>query len=146
MLPCRGRTPPAPGRPARSRTAEDFSLAGHDNTALAALAPAQPTGVGQAGSTMGSCAVRMPIERVEGRRARAMRTSMTPRPVVRGTTSAPRGGQTWSGRSPPRPPGRPWSKGAPGGRRRALSRGPDTGRARRTSHVRRTFLPAPFPN
>jgi LacI family transcriptional regulator len=38
---------------------------------------------------MGATAVRMLIERVEGRRDRAMRTTMTPRLVVRRSTAAP---------------------------------------------------------
>ena len=48
--------------------------------------------------TMGSSAARMLIERVEGRRDRAMQTSMTPRLVVRASTTAPRGSQGLSTR------------------------------------------------
>lgn len=73
------------------RIPEDLSLVGYNNTALAALAPVQLTSVDQAGHTMGSSAARMLIERVEGRRDRAMRTTMTPRLVVRASTAAPRG-------------------------------------------------------
>ncbi|CAM5712547.1 LacI family transcription regulator OS=Streptomyces glaucescens OX=1907 GN=SGLAU_08780 PE=4 SV=1 [Streptomyces glaucescens] len=73
------------------RIPDDLSLAGYNNTALAALAPVQLTSVDQAGHTMGSAAARMLVERVEGRRDRAMQTTMTPRLVVRGTTAAPRG-------------------------------------------------------
>lgn len=72
------------------RIPDDLSLAGYNNTALAALAPVQLTSVDQAGHTMGSTAARMLIERVEGRRDRAMRTTMTPRLVVRGNTAPPR--------------------------------------------------------
>ncbi|MFE7644238.1 LacI family DNA-binding transcriptional regulator [Streptomyces phaeoluteigriseus] len=68
---------------------DDLSLVGYNNTALAALAPVQLTSVDQAGHTMGSSAARMLVERVEGRRDRAMRTTMTPRLVVRGSTAAP---------------------------------------------------------
>ncbi|MEU1433752.1 LacI family DNA-binding transcriptional regulator [Streptomyces sp. NPDC005786] len=71
------------------RIPEDLSLVGYNNTALAALAPVQLTSVDQAGHTMGSTAARMLIERVEGRRDRAMRTTMTPRLVRRGTTATP---------------------------------------------------------
>lgn len=71
------------------RIPDDLSLAGYNNTALAALAPVQLTSVDQAGHTMGSTAARMLIERVEGRRDRAMRTTMTPRLVVRGSTAPP---------------------------------------------------------
>jgi LacI family transcriptional regulator len=73
------------------RIPQDVSLVGYNNTALAALAPVQLTSVDQAGHTMGSSAARMLVERVEGRRDRAMRTTMTPRLVVRGSTAAPRG-------------------------------------------------------
>ncbi|MEV2248353.1 LacI family DNA-binding transcriptional regulator [Streptomyces sp. NPDC049970] len=71
------------------RIPEDVSLVGYNNTALAALATVQLTSVDQAGHTMGSTAARMLIERVEGRRDRAMRTTMTPRLVQRGSTAAP---------------------------------------------------------
>ncbi|MFD3531882.1 LacI family DNA-binding transcriptional regulator [Streptomyces sp. NPDC058664] len=70
---------------------DDVSLVGYNNTALASLAPVQLTSVDQAGHTMGATAARMLIERVEGRRDRAMRTTMTPRLVVRRSTAAPRG-------------------------------------------------------
>ncbi|MBW5254475.1 LacI family DNA-binding transcriptional regulator [Streptomyces sp. P01-B04] len=70
------------------RIPDDLSLVGYNNTALAALAPVQLTSVDQAGHTMGSSAARMLIERVEGRRDRAMQTSMTPRLVVRASTTA----------------------------------------------------------
>ena len=43
-----------------------------------------------AGHDMGSTAARLLIERVEGRREHAVRTTMTPRLVVRRSTSAPR--------------------------------------------------------
>lgn len=72
------------------RIPEDLSLVGYNNTALAALAPVQLTSVDQAGHTMGSAAARMLVERVEGRRDRAMRTTMTPRLVGRTTTAPPR--------------------------------------------------------
>lgn len=72
------------------RIPDDLSLVGYNNTALAALAPVQLTSVDQAGHTMGSAAARMLIERVEGRRDRAMQTTMTPRLVERGSTTVPR--------------------------------------------------------
>jgi LacI family transcriptional regulator len=68
---------------------EDVSLVGYNNTALASLAPVQLTSVDQAGHTMGSTAVKMLIERIEGRRDRAMRTTMTPRLIVRRSTAVP---------------------------------------------------------
>ncbi|MCL7424765.1 LacI family DNA-binding transcriptional regulator [Streptomyces sp. YS415] len=69
----------------------DLSLVGYNNTALAALAPVQLTSVDQAGHTMGSTAARMLIERVEGKRDRAIRTTMTPRLVVRASTTEAQG-------------------------------------------------------
>lgn len=74
------------------RIPEHLSLVGYNNTALAALATVQLTSVDQAGHTMGSAAARMLIERVEGRRDRAMRTAMTPRLVTRGSTAPARVG------------------------------------------------------
>ncbi|MFD5752501.1 LacI family DNA-binding transcriptional regulator [Streptomyces sp. NPDC127033] len=71
------------------RVPEDLSLAGYNNTALAALTPVQLTSVDQAGHTMGAGAAKMLIERVEGHRDRAILTTMTPRLVVRRSTSAP---------------------------------------------------------
>ncbi|GAA1913169.1 hypothetical protein GCM10009837_42310 [Streptomyces durmitorensis] len=73
------------------RIPEDVSLVGYNNTALAALAPVQLSSVDQAGQEMGAAAARMLIERVEGRRDRAMRSTMTPRLVLRASTAAPRG-------------------------------------------------------
>ncbi|MFH9736521.1 LacI family DNA-binding transcriptional regulator [Streptomyces roseolus] len=67
---------------------EEISLVGYNNTAIASLAPVQLTSVDQAGHTMGVTAARMLIERVEGRRDRAMQTTMTPRLVVRRSTAA----------------------------------------------------------
>ncbi|MGQ4491001.1 LacI family transcriptional regulator [Streptomyces sp. 372A] len=70
---------------------DDVSLVGYNNTAIASLAPVQLTSVDQAGHDMGATAARMLIERVEGRRDRAMRTTMTPRLVVRRSTATPQG-------------------------------------------------------
>ncbi|MEV6250957.1 LacI family DNA-binding transcriptional regulator [Streptomyces sp. NPDC051742] len=67
----------------------DVSLVGYNNTAIASLAPVQLTSVDQAGHTMGAAAARMLIERVEGRRDRAMQTTMIPRLVVRLSTAGP---------------------------------------------------------
>ncbi|HWU08556.1 MAG TPA: LacI family DNA-binding transcriptional regulator [Streptomyces sp.] len=69
------------------RVPEDLSLVGYNNTALADLATVQLTSVDQAGHDMGSTAARLLIERVEGRRERAVQTTMTPRLVVRGSTA-----------------------------------------------------------
>jgi LacI family transcriptional regulator len=73
------------------RIPADLSLVGYNNTAVAALAPVQLTSVDQAGHTMGATAAKMLVERVEGHRDRAVRTSMTPRLVVRASTAPPIG-------------------------------------------------------
>jgi LacI family transcriptional regulator len=67
------------------RIPEDVSLAGYNNTAVAALAPVQLTSVDQAGELMGATAARLLLERVEGR-DRAVLMSVSPSLVVRGTT------------------------------------------------------------
>ena len=74
------------------RIPEDLSLAGYNNTAIADLATVRLTSVDQAGHDMGATAARLLIERVEGNRGHAVRTTMTPRLVVRHSTAAPRGG------------------------------------------------------
>ncbi|MFJ8989572.1 substrate-binding domain-containing protein [Streptomyces sp. NPDC102279] len=71
------------------RVPEDVSVVGYNNTAVADLATVQLTSVDQAGHNMGANAARLLIERVEGKRDRAVQTSMTPRLVIRSSTSAP---------------------------------------------------------
>lgn len=94
------------------RIPEDLSLVGYNNTALAALAPVQLTSVDQAGHTMGSSAARMLIERVEGRRDRAMQTTMTPA-SCNAKAPQPRGAvEPWPGRRPRRLPARPKHRNA----------------------------------
>jgi LacI family transcriptional regulator len=70
------------------RIPEDLSLAGYNNTAVAALSPVQLTSVDQAGGEMGATAARLLLERVEGRE-RSVRVCMSPRLVVRATTAPP---------------------------------------------------------
>lgn len=70
------------------RIPEDVSLAGYNNTAVAALAPVRLTSVDQAGGEMGGAAARLLLERVEGRE-RSVRVCMSPRLVVRNTTAPP---------------------------------------------------------
>ncbi|MFF3663822.1 LacI family DNA-binding transcriptional regulator [Streptomyces olivochromogenes] len=72
------------------RVPDDISLVGYNNTALADLATVQLTSVDQAGHNMGTTAARLLIERVEGRRDHSVQTTMTPRLVVRHSTSTPR--------------------------------------------------------
>ncbi|GGV68905.1 LacI family transcriptional regulator [Streptomyces longisporoflavus] len=71
------------------RVPQDVSIAGYNNTAVADLATVQLTSVDQAGHDMGATAARLLIERVEGRRDRAVQATMTPRLVVRSSTTAP---------------------------------------------------------
>jgi LacI family transcriptional regulator len=71
------------------RIPDDLSLVGYNNTAIAALTPVQLTSIDQAGHTMGAAAAKMLVERIEGQRDRAVQTSMTPRLVVRASTTAP---------------------------------------------------------
>lgn len=63
----------------------DLSLAGYNNTAVAALAPVRLTSVDQAGGLMGASAARLLLERIEGRE-QAVRMSASPTLVVRRTT------------------------------------------------------------
>ncbi|WP_030912000.1 LacI family DNA-binding transcriptional regulator [Streptomyces sp. NRRL F-5126] len=67
------------------RIPEDVSLAGYNNTAVAAMAPVRLTSVDQAGGLMGSTAARLLLERIDGR-TRAVLMSVSPSLVVRGTT------------------------------------------------------------
>lgn len=72
------------------RIPEDLSLAGYNNTSVAALAPVSLTSVDQAGAMMGATAARLLVERMEGRRDRAVVMASTPHLVVRSTTAPPR--------------------------------------------------------
>ncbi|MFI6349335.1 LacI family DNA-binding transcriptional regulator [Streptomyces sp. NPDC050560] len=69
------------------RIPEDVSLAGYNNTAVAALAPVRLTSVDQAGELMGATAARLLLERLAGR-TRSVLMSVSPTLVVRGTTGA----------------------------------------------------------
>ncbi|WP_308114201.1 LacI family DNA-binding transcriptional regulator [Streptomyces brasiliscabiei] len=72
------------------RIPDDLSLAGYNNTSVAALAPVSLTSVDQAGAMMGETAARLLLERVEKRRDRAVVMASTPRLVPRGSTAPPR--------------------------------------------------------
>ncbi|HEY9525244.1 MAG TPA: LacI family DNA-binding transcriptional regulator [Thermopolyspora sp.] len=63
----------------------DISIAGYDNTRLAALANISLTSVDQDGVTMGRMAGRLLLERIEGRTA-SVRFSVTPSLVPRSST------------------------------------------------------------
>ncbi|GAA3880687.1 LacI family DNA-binding transcriptional regulator [Streptomyces lacrimifluminis] len=72
------------------RIPEDLSLAGYNNTSVAALAPVSLTSVDQAGAMMGETAARLLLERIENRRDRAVVIASTPHLVVRGSTAPAR--------------------------------------------------------
>ncbi|GAA2212829.1 LacI family DNA-binding transcriptional regulator [Nonomuraea monospora] len=67
----------------------DVSIAGYDNTHLAALPNIALTSVDQDGGEMGRAAGKLLLERVEGRMT-PVRFSVTPSLVVRSSTAAPR--------------------------------------------------------
>jgi LacI family transcriptional regulator len=67
----------------------DLSLAGYNNTSVAALAPVSLTSVDQAGAMMGQTAARLLLERLEKRRDRAVVMASTPHLVTRGSTAPP---------------------------------------------------------
>ncbi|KOG31342.1 LacI family DNA-binding transcriptional regulator [Streptomyces resistomycificus] len=71
------------------RIPDDLSLAGYNNTSVAALAPVNLTSVDQAGAMMGETAARLLLERIEKRRDRAVVMASTPHLVVRGSTAPP---------------------------------------------------------
>ncbi|MEV1243319.1 LacI family DNA-binding transcriptional regulator [Nonomuraea sp. NPDC049750] len=68
----------------------DLSVAGYDNTQPAALPNIALTSVNQDGAVMGSTAGRLLLERIQGRTS-AVRFSVTPSLVIRGSTAAPGG-------------------------------------------------------
>ncbi|MCF6471123.1 LacI family transcriptional regulator [Nonomuraea sp. MG754425] len=73
------------------RVPQDVSIAGYDDTRMAAMANISLTSVDQDGALMGRTAARLLLERVEGRTA-AMRFSVTPVLVARRSTGpAPTG-------------------------------------------------------
>ena len=69
---------------------DDISVAGYDNTAIAALEPISLTSVDQDGHLMGTNAARLLIERIEGKRQRSVLFSLTPTLVPRRSTAPPR--------------------------------------------------------
>jgi len=70
------------------RIPADLSVAGYDNTTLAASAPINLTSVDQAAHDMGAAAARLLGERMDGR-SRSVLTSTAPQLVVRSTTGPP---------------------------------------------------------
>jgi LacI family transcriptional regulator len=70
------------------RIPADLSLAGYDNTTLAASAPINLTSVDQAAHDLGATAARLLGERMDGR-SRSVLTSAAPQLIVRNTTAPP---------------------------------------------------------
>jgi LacI family transcriptional regulator len=70
------------------RIPDDLSLAGYDNTTLAASAPINLTSVDQAAHDLGATAARLLGERMDGR-SRSVLTSTAPRLIIRSTTGPP---------------------------------------------------------
>ena len=67
----------------------DISVAGYDNTSIAALGPISLTSVDQDGHLMGVNAARMLLERVEGKRERSALLTLSPTLVPRRSTAPP---------------------------------------------------------
>jgi len=71
------------------RVPEDISVAGYDDTAIAALQPISLTTVDQDGHLMGANAARLLLERIEGKRQRSVQLSFAPTLVPRRSTAPP---------------------------------------------------------
>ena len=67
----------------------DISVAGYDNSALAAFAPVSLTSVDQDGRQMGANAARLLVDRIAERDRRTANVKLTPTLVVRRTTAPP---------------------------------------------------------
>jgi LacI family transcriptional regulator len=71
------------------RIPEDISVAGYDNTTVAAMGPISLTSVDQDGHLMGGNAARLLLERIERKRDRAVLLSFSPTLVPRRSTAPP---------------------------------------------------------
>ncbi len=71
------------------RVPEDISLAGYDNTSIAALGPISLTSVDQDGHLMGVNSARLLLERIEEKRQRSVLLSFSPKLVPRRSTAPP---------------------------------------------------------
>jgi len=71
------------------RVPEDISVAGYDNTTVAALGPISLTSVDQAGHQIGANAARLLLERVTDRDRPTAQIKLSPTLVSRRTTAAP---------------------------------------------------------
>jgi LacI family transcriptional regulator len=67
----------------------DISVAGYDNSALAAFGPISLTSVDQDGRQMGANAARLVVDRIADRDRRTAQVKLSPTLVVRRTTAAP---------------------------------------------------------
>jgi LacI family transcriptional regulator len=67
----------------------DISVAGYDNSALAAFGPISLTSVDQDGRQMGTNAARLLVDRITERDRRTAQVTLSPTLVVRRTTTAP---------------------------------------------------------
>ena len=67
----------------------DISVAGYDNTTLAAFGPVSLTSVDQAGNEIGRNAARLVLERIADRHRRSVQVSLSPTLVPRRTTARP---------------------------------------------------------
>jgi LacI family transcriptional regulator len=74
------------------RIPEDVSVAGYDNTTIAALGPVSLTSVDQDGRLLGVNAARLLLERIQGTRQRSVLISLTPSLVPRRSTGPPPAG------------------------------------------------------
>jgi LacI family transcriptional regulator len=74
------------------RIPDDISVAGYDNTAIAALGPVSLTSVDQDGHLIGANAARLLLERIDGRRQRSVLLSLSPTLVPRRSTAPPPAG------------------------------------------------------
>ncbi|KHL04729.1 hypothetical protein LK10_04210 [Sinomonas humi] len=70
------------------RIPEDVSVAGYDNSPMGSFTPISLTSVDQSGHEMGAIAAKLLLERIAGR-SEPHNDVLTPRLIVRGTTSAP---------------------------------------------------------
>jgi LacI family transcriptional regulator len=71
------------------RIPEDISVAGYDNTTIAAMGPISLTSVDQDGHLMGVNAARLLLERVEQKRQRSVLLSLSPTLIPRRSTAPP---------------------------------------------------------
>jgi LacI family transcriptional regulator len=71
------------------RIPEDISVAGYDNTTIAAMRPVSLTSVDQDGHLISANATRMLLERIEDKRQRSALLTMAPTLVVRRSTGPP---------------------------------------------------------